>query len=242
MAKKPAAVALDGGSGARRLIAYYRVSTQRQGVSGLGLEAQQAAVLSYAVANGAEIIHAYEEVESGRKNARPQLEAALTMCRAKGAALIVAKLDRLTRDTRFLLTIRDETGDAGVVFCDLPQLPAGPIGKLFLTLLAAIGEFEASLISQRTKAALQAAKARGVKLGNPRLQEGAKIARLDRKRHARATAREIAPHIVRARKAGCATLNEVAEALNARGIKTPGGCSIWSAEQVRRVEKQAASL
>src|SRR4051812_44718400 len=101
MARKSPVATLGDVSGARRLVAYYRVSTQRQGVSGLGLEAQQAAVLSYATANGAEIIHAYEEVESGRKNARPQLEAALAMCRAKGAALIVAKLDRLTRDTRF---------------------------------------------------------------------------------------------------------------------------------------------
>jgi DNA invertase Pin-like site-specific DNA recombinase len=206
------------------------------------LEAQQAAVLSYAAANGAEIIHAYEEIESGRKNARPQLEAALAMCRSQGAALIVAKLDRLTRDTRFLLTIRDETGDAGVVFCDLPQLPPGPIGKLFLTMLVAIAEFEAALISQRTITALAAAKARGKKLGNPRLQDGAKIATLARKRAARATAREIAPHIARARKAGCSTLAEIAEALSARGIKTPGGCSNWSAEQVRRIEKAAATL
>lgn len=242
MARKAPPAALGEPSGSRRLVAYYRVSTQRQGASGLGLEAQKAAVLSYALANGAEIIHEYEEIESGRKNARPQLEAALALCRAKSAALIVAKIDRLTRNTRFLLTVADETGEAGVVFCDLPQLPPGAMGKFFLTLMAAVAEFEAALISQRTIAALAAAKARGVRLGNPRLQEGGKIATLARKRHARATARLIAPHIARARKAGCATLAEVAEALTARGIKTPGGCDTWSAEQIRRVEKAALTL
>jgi DNA invertase Pin-like site-specific DNA recombinase len=225
-------------------VAYFRVSTQRQGVSGLGLEAQQAAVRSYAAANGTEIIHAFEEVESGRKNARPQLEAALAACRAHGAALIVAKLDRLTRDTRFLLKIRDDTGDAGVVFCDLPQLPPGPIGKLFLTLLAAIGEFEAALISQRTKAALQAAKARGVKLGNPRLKAGdkasAQAAANAKRLQARRRAKELMPFIDAAQKAGCLTLGQLAEAMTARGIKTPGGGSNWTATTVRRAMQKAA--
>ena len=235
MARKPPAVAPGEAKGAPLFVAYYRVSTERQGASGLGIEAQKAAVLAHVAAGGGSLIHEFEETESGKRNDRPQLAAALAACRARSAALVVAKIDRLARNTRFLLSIAEGAGEAGVVFCDLPQLPPGPMGKFFLTLMAAVAELEAGLISQRTKAALAAAKARGTRLGNPRLQEGGKAAGLARKRQARTTAREIAPFIAAARKAGCTTLTELAEALTARGIKTPGGRPNWSAEQVRRV-------
>lgn len=237
--KSPPGVAGEPNAGPL-FIAYYRVSTQQQGASGLGMEAQKAAVLAHVAGAGGTVIHEFEETESGKRNDRPQLAAALAMCRTRSAALIVAKIDRLARNTRFLLSIAEGAGEAGVVFCDLPTLPPGPMGKFFLTLMAAVAELEAGLISQRTKAALAAAKKRGAILGNPRLREGGTAAALARKRQARATAREISPAIARARKAGCTTLTELAEALTARGIKTPGGCATWSAEQVRRIIARTA--
>lgn len=240
MPRKPAAEPAGGPSGIPSLIAYYRVSTERQGVSGLGIEAQKAAVAEYLARSGGVLIHEFEETESGKKASRPQLAAALAACRQYKARLVVAKLDRLARNTAFLLSVAEGAGEAGVVFCDLPQLPPGPMGKFFLTLMAAVAELEAGLISQRTKAALAAAKARGKRLGNPQLlQRGAGPAR---KRQARAKAREVMPYLRAAEKAGCATLKEKADALTARGVATPSGCSIWSAEQVRRVLKQAQSL
>lgn len=239
MARKAPAAAPGEASGPARFVAYYRVSTERQGASGLGLEAQRTAVAAHAASVGGLVIHEFEETESGKRSDRPQLAAALATCRSTGAALIVAKIDRLARNTLFLLTIANGAGEAGVVFCDLPQLPPGPMGKFFLTLMAAVAELEAGLISQRTKAALAAAKARGQKLGNPNLRpHGAGAAR---KREARSRAREIMPAITAARKAGCSTLTELAEALAARGIRTPGGCPNWTAEQVRRVIKRAGA-
>jgi DNA invertase Pin-like site-specific DNA recombinase len=240
MPRKTSVAATDDASGAVALIGYYRVSTERQGVSGLGIEAQKAAVAEYVARSGGLLIHEFEETESGKKSSRPQLAAALAACRQHKARLVVAKLDRLARNTAFLLSIADGVGEAGVVFCDLPQLPPGPMGKFFLTLMAAVAELEAGLISQRTKAALAARKARGGKLGNPHLlTKGAGPAR---KRQARAKAREILPFIRAAEKAGCKTLQEKADALTARGIRTPSGGTTWAPEQIRRALKQAQVL
>lgn len=108
------------------LVAYYRVSTDRQGRSGLGLEAQREAVARYVASSGGKIIAEFEEIESGKRAARPQLAAALGACRARRAVLIVAKLDRLARNTRFLLSVAEGTGAGGVVFCDLPQIRCCP--------------------------------------------------------------------------------------------------------------------
>ena len=105
------------------------------------------------------------EVETGKRADRPKLAQALALCRLHTATLIIGKLDRLARNTRFLLSIVEGTGEAGVVFCDLPTVPAGPVGKFIVTQMAAVAELEAGLISQRTKAALAAAKARGKRLG-----------------------------------------------------------------------------
>jgi len=216
------------------MIAYFRVSTERQGQSGLGLEAQKAAVDAYVAAAGGAVIHTFEETESGKRNDRPQLAAALALCRVHKAALIVAKIDRLARNTAFLLSVAEGAGEAGVVFCDLPMLPPGPMGKFFLTLMAAVAELEAGLISQRTKAALAAAKARGVRLGNPRLvPAGAGVAR---KRLARNTARSILPKLRAAQRAGADTLQQRADAMMALGIKTPSGGDRWRPETVRRIE------
>jgi len=148
---------------AGRFIAYFRVATDKQGRSGLGLEAQQAAVADFLNGGDWTLLGRYTEVESGRKSDRPELAKALQACRAHRAALVIAKLDRLTRDTKFLLTLLDSGAD--VLFCDLPQIPAGPMGRFMLTQMVSVAELEAGLISSRTKAALAAAKARGQQLG-----------------------------------------------------------------------------
>ena len=235
--RQDAAGAANGSSG---FIAYYRVSTEQQGRSGLGLDAQKEAVSRYlATRPGARLIGEFQEVESGKRADRPQLAAALAACRARRAVLVIAKLDRLSRNVRFLLAIADGVGEGGLVFCDLPQFPPGPMGKFFLTLLAAVAELEAGLISQRTKAALAVAKSRGVKLGNPRFRAGspeaAAKARDARRGYAEAHVADVLPFIDAARGAGAASLRQIAAALVARGVRTPFGETNWTATQVKRV-------
>lgn len=228
-----------GSSTVLQFVAYYRVSTDRQGRSGLGLQAQRDAVARYVAGAGGIVAAEFEEVESGKRIDRPQLAAALAACRARRAALVIAKLDRLARNARFLLHVVEGTGEAGVVFCDLPSVPPGPVGKFLLTQMAAVAELEAGLISQRTKAALAAAKARGTKLGNPNLRAGtsehAHAAAAAKSRQARARALDVLPYIEAARRAGACTLADLAEALTNRGVPTPAGRSTWRPEQVRRV-------
>lgn len=145
---------------AKRAVAYYRVSTTKQGQSGLGLEAQQETVQRHL--GDQEPMAEYVETESGKRADRPQLRAALDRCRRTGAVLVVAKLDRLARNARFLLELLDS--GVQIEFADLPQL-SGPQGKFLLASMANVAELEAGLISQRTKAALKQARARGKKLG-----------------------------------------------------------------------------
>jgi DNA invertase Pin-like site-specific DNA recombinase len=185
-------------------VAYYRVSTERQGRSGLGLEAQREAVTRYLAGNPeASLGREYTDIESGRRSDRPELAKALELCRITGATLIVAKLDRLSRDVDFLRQCVREIDGAGIVFCDLPDLPPGAAGKLVLTVMASIAEFEAGRISERTKAALAAAKTRGVKLANPQLRAGdaeaSRIAREARTVQARARAKAAMPYIAQAK-------------------------------------------
>ncbi len=235
-----------GGAGlAPSFVAYYRVSTDQQGRSGLGLDAQKATVARHAESAKGAIVAEYEEVESGSRNDRPQLALALAECRVRHATLILAKLDRLARNTAFLLSVVHGAGEAGVVFCDLPQLPPGPGGAFILTMFAAVAELERGLISQRTKAALAAAKARGIKLGNPRLAHGFDSAmslagRLSQTSRARSHAADVLPFIADARKAGANSLSKVAQALTARGIQPPSGGEIWHASQVWRIEHSGA--
>jgi DNA invertase Pin-like site-specific DNA recombinase len=232
-------MAAGGLPGAPLFVGYYRVSTDQQGRSGLGLEAQKASVAAHIAAANGRLIEEYEEVESGKRNDRPQLAAALSACRAKRATLVVAKIDRLARNTAFLLSVAEGTGENGVVFCDLPQIPVGPMGKFFITLMAAVAELEAGLISQRTKAALAAAKVRGVKLGNPNLQRGDRTMALAGRRaqslRSRERASDVLPFIEAAKRAGCTSLREIATALTARGVHPPSGGDRWHASQVRRV-------
>lgn len=221
-----------------RFVAYFRVSTDQQGKSGLGLVAQRTAVANHIRQAGGELIAEFEEIESGKNNQRPALAAALAACQAHRSTLVIAKLDRLSRNTRFLLHIVEGTGEGGVVFCDLPTIPAGPVGKFLITQMAAVAELEAGLISQRTKAALAAAKARGVKLGNPQLRAGtpamARIAAGAKVAQARQRAADVLPIILRAQKAGATTLQQIADAMTALGIPTPGGRGTWHPATVSR--------
>lgn len=141
-----------------KYVAYLRVSTQKQGYSGLGLEAQREIIHNYL--HDTIPISEYVEVESGRKSNRPKLKEALSQCRKEGAILIVAKLDRLARSVSFLSSLLES--DVEIVFCDFPQA-----NKMVLHIISAISQYEAELTAARTKAALQAKKARGFKLGNP---------------------------------------------------------------------------
>jgi hypothetical protein len=145
---------------APRLVAYERVSTARLGRSGLGLAAQRAAIDRHAAETGADVLDRFTEVESGRRTNRPELAAALHLARLTGATLVIAKLDRLSRNAAFLTTLRD----AGVRFtaCDLPHANDLTVGTMAL-----VAEQERQAISRRTREALAAAKARGTKLGNP---------------------------------------------------------------------------
>ncbi len=224
-----------------RFVTYFRVSTERQGRSGLGLEAQREAVSRYISTSGGEVVAEYQEVESGKRGDRPQLAAALAECRARRATLLIAKLDRLSRNARFLLGVVEGTGDAGVVFCDLPSIQPGPMGKYIVTNMAAIAELEGGLISQRTRAALSAARARGTKLGNPALRAGsaemAKAAAAARSELAKKRAAFVIPYIDQARRAGAVTLKEIATALAARGIHTATGSMQWHPMQVARIER-----
>src|SRR3984893_9704702 len=148
-----------------KFISYLRVSTDKQGRSGLGIEAQREAVTSYLNGGRWTLVAEYVETESGKRADRPKLAAALSHAKAVGAKLVFAKLDRLTRNVDLLRSL--VSSDVDLVFCDLPSVPAGAMGRFLLTQMASVAELEAGLIGERTKAALAAAKARGVKLGNP---------------------------------------------------------------------------
>ena len=217
-------------------VAYYRVSTQKQGKSGLGIEAQKAAVAQYVSRNGGKVAAEFQEVESGKRSDRPQLALALERCRLTRSTLIVAKLDRLTRDVAFLCRLRDSKVD--FVAVDNPN--ATP---LTVTILIAVAEEERRLASVRTKVALQAAKARGVKLGNPngaqafgaRSRAGAVEAL---KAKADSFAQSLAGIVRPLLEAGL-SLRKIAERLNAEGIVTAQG-KAWQANSVKRLADRLA--
>ncbi len=217
MTKKPTA-----------FVAYLRVSTIRQGESGLGLEAQRAAVEAFARQHGGAIVASFVEVETGKRSDRPELAKALEAARKARATLLIAKLDRLARNVAFIANLMD----AGVEFlaCDQPFA-----SRLTLHILAAVAEDEARRISERTKAALQAAKARGRKLGSPIAAKTVAKARAARSAYAaRANATTVAV-IREIQTSGVQTLAGIAKVLGARGVKTPAGRSEWQAVQVSRL-------
>jgi DNA invertase Pin-like site-specific DNA recombinase len=219
-----------------KFIAYYRVSTGRQGKSGLGLEAQREAVKTYLNGGDWQIVDEFTEVESGRNAARPALEKALAAARLHRASLVVSKVDRLTRSVAFLSRLLEAGVD--VRFADLPQIE-GATGRFMLQQMVAVAELEAGMISDRTKKALAAAKRRGVKLGGNRgVKPSAKMQKASKaalQKRADARAADVAPVIAELKAAGAATLHAIAEGLNAKKIPTARGNGKWSAVQVLRV-------
>lgn len=220
-------------------IAYLRVSTQRQGQSGLGLEAQREAVAAMATSRGLTITAEFTETESGRKINRPQLAAALEAARSSGAVVIVAKLDRIARDAELVLRLSREAeanGLAGFLFCDLPDIDATTsAGRLILSVMAGVAEFEARRISERTKGALAAKKQAGGKLGAqlPHVQE----ANAARSAEAIERARALAYRILPLRNEGL-SLAAIADRLHDQGVPTPSGKGRWRAETVSRTLKR----
>ncbi len=215
-----------------RFISYLRVSTDRQGKSGLGLDAQREAVAAYLNGGNWTLITEYVEIESGKLDTRPELAKALARCKLTGATLIVAKLDRLSRNQSFLMNVYEGTGEGGVVFCDLPSIPAGPVGKFIVQQMAAVAELERGLISQRTKAALASSKKKlGGWRGGPVVDHRLGTEAL--RESANAFAASVGPMVAELHAAG-RTLREIGTELTASGVRRPRG-GAWSADAVRRV-------
>jgi DNA invertase Pin-like site-specific DNA recombinase len=222
-----------------KVVAYYRVSTAKQGRSGLGLEAQRAAVSRFAEAERLEIAGEFVEVETGKGSdaldRRPQLAAAMAQASLLGCPVIVAKLDRLSRDVAFISGLMAKR--VAFVVAEL----GSDVDPFMLHLYAALAEKERRLISERTKAALAAAKARGVKLGNPNgaaaIRKAAKgtVAAIEAlKAAADAHAQQLAPVITHLRAEGLSSLPALANALNERGMVTPRGGK-WHPSSVRNL-------
>lgn len=221
---------------AKRYIPYYRVSTQKQGTSGLGLEAQQAAVRAF-VQYPTQLLQEFIEVESGKKNQRPQLSAAIAAAQQQGATLLIAKLDRLSRNAGFIFALRD----AGVDFvcCDMPDANTLTVG-----LFAVIAQHERETISKRTKDALAAKKARGAQLGSPQNMTD------DVRRHGREVQQQNAQQHQANRQAGRLatllqghghTLQQIATELNEAGYRTRRGKLFYPATVQRLIQRKGLS-
>lgn len=218
-----------------KAVAYYRVSTRRQGESGLGMEAQQAAVEAFCQARGLDLIAPpFQEIESGKRNDRPELMKAILRCRQTGATLVIAKLDRLSRNAAFLLTLRD----SGVKFiaADMPDA-----NELTVGIMALVAQQEREAISQRTKDALAAAKARGQRLGNPngaaalrRAGDSSALGVRALQEKANAHAEQLRPMVEQLQREGHSSLHSLASALNEQGALTPRGAK-WHASSVRNL-------
>lgn len=223
-----------------RFVAYYRVSTKRQGVSGLGLDAQRGAVRRF-VGCG-ELVAEFEEVESGKRSDRPALEAALRECRLLNATLLIAKLDRLSRSVAFLSRLIEEGADFRAV--DMPDA-----NRLMLHVMSAVAQHERELVSQRTRASLKAARDRGVALGgrrgSHRIEDHGNAGRLRsiavRSATANTRAAELRGEIASLKNAGVVSFKGLAGALNERSIPAPRG-GMWSPGQVKRIVDRSAPV
>jgi DNA invertase Pin-like site-specific DNA recombinase len=216
----------------KQIVSYIRVSTAVQGKSGLGLEAQRASLARFAEAEGFQFVAEFVEVESGKGSdaidRRPQLAAALAMARKRKCAVMVAKLDRLSRDVHFI---------SGLMAHKVPFIVADlgtDADPFMLHLYAALAEKERALISQRTRDALKAAKERGVVLGNPKLADIRTRAVASTKAEADRFAKNVAPIIREIRSSGVASHRGIARSLNARGVATARG-GRWTAVQVNAI-------
>lgn len=220
-----------------KFVGYVRVSTARQGQSGLGLLAQESAIQQHVVERRGSLVQTFKEVESGRDNARPQLARALEMARLTGATLVIAKLDRLSRNAAFLLALQE----SGVRFVatDMPDA-----NELTVGIMALVAQQERQAISQRTREALQAARARGTKLGNPngaaalrRAAKGNEAALRAKQEIASARAEALRNTVGELQDAGKASLGEIAAELNARGILTARNAK-WHRSSVANLLKR----
>lgn len=208
-------------------IAYLRVSTDKQGRSGLGLEAQRKALEPY------DVIAEYEEVESGRNNARPQLALALADAKRRGCGLVIAKLDRLARNVHFVSGLLES--DVPIVCADMPEAD-----RTMLHMMAVFAEWEARRIGERTREALAAAKARGVKLGSPRPEEGGRKTGAARRARTGAAAVRAWPVIQRLADRGVSS-REIADTLNESGIPSANG-GRWHSSTVCRLMKRKENI
>ncbi len=216
-----------------KVVAYYRVSTKRQGTSGLGLDGQREAVRAFLAGGGRSLVAEFTEVESGRSDAnRPQLHAALMACRLHRATLVIAKLDRLSRNAAFLMGLKDSGID--FVCADMPSA-----NRLTVGVMALVAQEEREAISARTKAALAQARARGVKLGSPRNLAnralGTERGNTAKAKRADARAELLRPIFAEMQTGGAKSMRAVAEELNQRRIPTATGRGEWTAVQVARV-------
>jgi DNA invertase Pin-like site-specific DNA recombinase len=231
-------MACRGKAAIPKAVAYYRVSTQRQGRSGLGIEAQKSAVNRFAEAQGYDITAEYTEVETGNGadalDRRPQLAAALAAGRKANGPVIVAKLDRLSRDVHFISGLMSH--HVSFIVAELGV----DVDPFMLHLYAAVAQHERAIIAARTRAALAAKKAQGAKLGNPRNPaEAAARGHAAIQVGADRFAAEMLPIIEGIRASGVTTLDGIAAALNARGVRTARG-GAWHAMTVRNVLKRGA--
>ncbi len=218
----------------KSFVTYLRVSTSLQGIEGLGIEAQRTAVSSFLKTQGESVVvREMVEVESGKNGDRPVLAEALELCRKGNHTLLVAKLDRLTRDLFFVCQLQKSGTD--FVAADNPH--ATP---LMIHLLVAFAQFEREQISSRTKAALRAAKSRGQRLGNPNLSD-ARLRSSEAKRAQAALFRtRVLPIVDQIKAAGVSSLSGIAKALSARGIATAYGSEKWSAQAVKNLTTLAS--
>jgi DNA invertase Pin-like site-specific DNA recombinase len=214
-------------------VSYVRVSTERQGASGLGLEAQRIAVSEYLKSSQGKLVGEYTEIESGRRRDRSQLQSALELCKKRSAILVIAKLDRLARNVAFISSLLESR--VRFVAADMPAADV-----TFLQMAAVFAEYEARRISERTKAALQVAKARGVLLGwaapsrRDSQQEASRMGVAAIKGQAAQFAANTRPVIESIQKSGITTLCGLANALNVRGVRTQRG-GRWYPSTVRNL-------
>ncbi len=214
-----------------RFVAYYRVSTQEQGRSGLGLDAQKQAVEVYLRGCAGQLVGEYTDVESGKRDDRPELHRAIGHAKRTRATLVIAKLDRLSRKVSFVSSLMD----SGIRFVAADNPSAN---ELTIHILAAVAQAERKAIGERTRAALAAAKSRGTRLGNPRLDLARPLALSAIASRARSFADDTLPTILHLQRSGCTTLQALADALNARAVRSARG-GTWTPTAVRRVLQRA---
>ena len=210
-----------------RFVAYYRVSTDKQGLQGNGIEAQKQSVSRYLKTLDCELVGSFEEVESGGRNDRPKLQEAIKIAKAQKAILVVSKLDRLSRNAAFLLQLQDSKLD--FIICDMPNIDRFSVG-----ILALLAQKERELISERTKAGLAVAKSRGAVLGNPSGRQALKSARAAIQARKAVFVSNALKAIEEIQSTGVTTLAKLAACLNMRGEKSPRG-KAWTPTAVRRV-------